>query len=156
MGARWAKPALGAALLVVVACSNAFGRAETVHNYRPDLPPDSLVACRPLPDGLRLDFPHQVRSDDVVGVGGAARRRLVVQWDLLDEQAVRELLDAALAGAGLDPADAVVEPLPDGGPQYVVRGTITLTLPVGRESDDGACASPYTTKDFPADLEQAR
>lgn len=146
-----------AVALAVFLLSPRFGRAVTVHNYRPDLPPDSLVSCWPLPDGLRLPFAYQVRRDRLVGPPGAERRELLVQFDQIDPvTAHRRLADAVRAARA--PVRFVVRPLPlppDQAEQYVVRGTVLLDLPPSRPADTPACASPYTTKDFPPGLETA-
>ncbi len=134
---------------LAVALSPALGRAVPTGDYRPPLPPDTIaLGCYPLPAGLVLDFPFQVRSDgDVEG-----RRVLVVQWDELDADEVRARLDAALDRAGLPRRSATLTPYPDAGAGSIVRGTVELHLPVvALASDDPACRDPATTKRFPAD-----
>ncbi|MEV5003590.1 hypothetical protein [Nocardioides sp. LML1-1-1.1] len=135
--------------VVAVALSPTLGRAVPSGRYRPTLPPDTIaLGCYPLPAGLTLDFPYQVRSDgDLHG-----QRVLVLQWDELDAAEVRRLLDAALARAGLPRRTAAVTSYPDAGPGTIVRGTVVLRLPVVRlASDDPACRDPATSKRFPAD-----
>lgn len=135
--------------LLAVALSPTLGRAVPSGRYRPPLPPDTIaLGCYPLPAGLSIDFPYQVRSDgDVHG-----QRVLVLQWDELDAADVRRLLDAALARAGLPRRSAAVTTYPGAGPGTIVRGTVVLRLPVvALASDDPACRDPATSKRFPAD-----
>lgn len=135
--------------LLAVALSPTLGRAVPSGRYRPALPPDTIaLGCYPLPPGLTLDFPHQVRSDgDLRG-----RRVLVLQWDELDAAEVRRRLDTALDRAGLPRRTATVSPYPDAGAGTIVRGSVVLRLPVAAlASDDAACRDPATTKRFPAD-----
>jgi hypothetical protein len=140
-----------AATLAVVAIliSPALGRAEPTNNYRPALPPDPIaLGCYPLPRGLTLDFPYQVRSDGNVG----GRRVLTLQWDELDAAAVRRLLGAALHRAGLPRRSATVTPFSDVAPDAIVRGTVVLRLPVvALANDDPECRDPVATKRFPPD-----
>jgi hypothetical protein len=136
----------GALAVLVVLISPALGRATPSGAYRPELPPDTIeLGCYPLPHGLTLDFPYQVRSDgDVDG-----HRVLTLQWDQLDPADVRQRLDAALSRAGLPAGAARVKPY-DG--RAIVRGAIVLHLPVARlASDAPACRDPETTKRFPPD-----
>ncbi len=143
---RWVA---GAVCVLAVLVSPHVGRAEPTGNYRPILPPDTVaLGCYPLPDGLTLDFPYQVRSDgDVDG-----NRHLVLHWDELDEAEVRRRLDAALDRAGLPRGAASVTPLDSLPPDSIVRGTVELELPVVElASDDPDCLNPRTTKRFPAD-----
>lgn len=142
---------VGAVTLAVVAIliSPALGRAAPTGSYRPSLPPDPIaLGCYPLPRGLTLDFPYQVRSDgDVDG-----RRVLVLHWDELDAADVRRRLDLALHRAGLPRRTASVAPFPDLSPDAIVRGTVVLRLPVVPLSSAApACADPRTTKRFPDD-----
>jgi len=140
-----------AAIVAVAAIlvSPALGRAVPTNNYRPALPPDPIaLGCYPLPRGLTLDFPYQVRSDGNDG----GRRILTLQWDLLDAAAVRRQLGAALDRAGLPRRSATVTPFPDLAPDAIVRGTVVLRLPVAAlANDDPACHDPATTKRFPPD-----
>ncbi len=142
---------VAAAIAVVVAIliSPALGRAEPTDNYRPPLPPDPIeLGCYPLPPGLTLDFPYQVRSDGDV----AGHRLLILQWDELAAADVRRMLGAALHRAGLPRRAVTVTPFPDVAPDAIVRGSVVLRLPVvALASDDPACADPATTKRFPDD-----
>lgn len=136
-----------AVALAAILVSPALGRAEPTGAYRPTLPPDPLeLGCYPLPPGLTIDFPYQVRSDgDVRG-----RRVLVLHWDELDAPEVRRRLAAALVRAGLPRGSASVTPFPNLTPDTIVRGEVVLHLPVvPLSSDDPACADPATTKRFP-------
>lgn len=135
--------------IIAVLISPALGRAEPTSNYRPPLPPDTIeLGCYPLPRGLTLDFPYQVRSDGDVG----GRRVLTLHWDELDAPVVRRRLDAALERAGLPRRAATVTPFPDLPADAIVRGTVVLRLPVvPLASDDPACSDPATTKRFPPD-----
>jgi hypothetical protein len=157
---RWVVVAV---LCAVLAFSNAFGRAEPSGRYRPDLPPAALeTGCYPLPAGVELGFPHQVRSDgDIDG-----RRRLVLHYDLMGEDEARTALVAAFTEQGF-------RERPAGGPDHValtgpggvrvtarltpfdvpddnvVRGEIVLDLPVTTlASDTATCAEESTTKRF--------
>jgi hypothetical protein len=162
---RWALGGLGLLVLVLVALSPAFGRAHPTGAYRPPLPPDALTnGCYPLPDGVRLDLPYQVRSDG----DAAGRRRLVLQYDLLDRDAAAGRLAADFARAGwrrtgADPArptftkdgstvHAVVAALSPLTKEQIVRGTITLDLPsVAVRSSAPVCRDVTSTKRFPSD-----
>ena len=162
--ARGLAVAVGALVLVViVAISPSRGRASPLGIYRPPVPTEALASnCFPLPDGVRLDFPHQVRSDASVGHG---RRRLVVQYDLVSAATVTTRLISTLTAAGFatmpESADGVlgfdragvgtvevtVEPyshLPAGS---IVRGQVLLDLPVTpMGSASRQCADPAVTK----------
>ncbi|GAA1971636.1 hypothetical protein GCM10009798_35700 [Nocardioides panacihumi] len=150
-------------LAVIVAISPSRGRASPLGIYRPPVPTETLASkCFPLPDGVRLDFPHQVRSDASVGHG---RRRLVVQYDLVGAATVVARLTDALTTAGftavpgsvggglrfdrgdVGPVEATVEPyqhLPGGS---IVRGQVVLDLPVTPVgSASRQCADPGVTK----------
>lgn len=161
-------------VLLVVALSPSFGRAEPTGSYRPDLPPDALTTgCYPLPEGLTLDFPYQVRTDGDVAVGGEQRRELRVQYDLVDADEVVESLTASFLDAGFttvtatgdvlefERADAgsvtaTVTPLDDVSEDSIVRGTVVFDLPsVPLASDDPICDDPYATKRFPESYEPA-
>jgi hypothetical protein len=161
--------------VVLVLLSPRFGRAEPGGSYRPVLDPPALeLGCYPLPVGLTLDFAHQVRTDGDVVVDGDRRRELVVQYDLVDADDVRERLTASFVEAGFTPeagaGDALVFARPDIGPVSVqveqlpdipedatVRGTVTFDLPsVPVASDDPVCEDPYATKRFPDDWQLAR
>ncbi|MDP2772928.1 MAG: hypothetical protein Q8O61_05175 [Nocardioides sp.] len=168
--------------LVLVALSPSFGRAEPTGSYRPELPPDALTnGCYPLPDGLTLDFPYQVRSDGDVTVAGEPRRELRVQYDVVDAAEVVESLTASFLDAGFtDVADsdaepavapavalaferadtgtvtATVTPLEGVPADSIVRGTVVLDLPsIPVASDDAVCDDPYSTKRFPDSYEPA-
>ncbi|KAA1427774.1 hypothetical protein [Nocardioides antri] len=135
--------------VLAILVSPALGRAEPTGRYRPQLPADPLeLGCYPLPPGLTLDFPYQVRKDgDVDGV-----RVLTLHWDELDAAEVRRRLAAALVGAGLPRRSATVTPFPELTPDMIVRGEVVLRLPVARlSSADPACTDPATTKRFPDD-----
>lgn len=138
--------AAGVIAVVALLISPALGRAVPSGAYRPDLPPDTIkLGCYPLPHGLTLDFPYQVRSDGNV----RGHRVLTLQWDQLDPADVRKRLGAALSRAGLPRRAATVTPY-DG--RAIVRGAIVLHLPVVRLSSDApACRDPDTTKRFPPD-----
>ncbi len=150
-----------AGLVVICAFSNEFGRAQPTARYAGIAPPPVLTnGCYPLPSGLELDFPHQVRRDD----DEDARRLIRLQYDLIDEDAARERLVAAFKEAGFRklPGDelrfnsrdvgrvnATITPL-DVDEDSFVRGTIELDLPaIPRAYDDPICRDPYVTKRFP-------
>lgn len=142
------------AALVVIGISPHLGRAEPLATYRPTLPPAALDSgCFPLPAGLHLDFPYQVRRDGDVATPAGMRRRLVLQYDELSADQVRRRLEGELAAAGLSARSATVTPIPGVG-DAVVRGTVVLTLPparspVGRpDIADQFCSNPASTKRF--------
>ena len=160
---RWALTALCALGILLVLLSPTFGRAHPTGQYRPTLPPDALTnGCFPLPDGVRFEFPYQVRTDG----DRDGRRRLELQYDLIDA-------DEALAGvthsfehAGFrkEPStDARTVSLTKGSTRVtataiamnplredqIVRGTLRLDLPVvERQSDDPVCSDVTSTKRF--------
>ncbi|WP_134740856.1 hypothetical protein [Nocardioides sp. 503] len=161
--------------VALVALSPQLGRAEPEGSYRPVLDPPALeLPCYPLPEGLTLDFAHQVRTDGDVQVDGDSRRELLVQYDLVDADEVRESLTASFVEAGFTPeagrGDALVFTRPDTGPvtaevrqlsgipaDSTVRGTVLLDLPsVPLASDDPICDDPYATKRFPDSWELAK
>lgn len=147
----WVRPwlwAVAAVLLALVLVSPHVGRAEPTGNYRPPLPAAALsTGCYPLPAGLSLDFPYQVRTDGDVG----QRRRLVLQYDEVDRATVVRRLDAALARAGLPAASATVTAYPRIPGNSIVRGQIVLDLPSEEvKSHDAQCDNPFSTKRFPS------
>jgi hypothetical protein len=155
-----------AMVVAVVLLSGSSGRAHPTGGYRPDLPPAALTnGCWPLPAGVVLDFPHQVRTDG--DLGDPPRRQLVLQFDVIDADTARaELREAFLVAGFADSRDdreqlvferpgfgtvsALVTPLP-GAEDFVVRGTIVLDLPVSAPStSDPVCDQPSSTKRFTA------
>jgi hypothetical protein len=152
----------------LVLVSGSFGRAHPTGSYRPDPPPAALSnGCWPLPPGVAFDFPHQVRSD--ADVGDPPRRRLVLQFDVIDADAARALVDDAFVSAGFDrrvstdperlvfdkagfgTVNAEVTPLPD-AEEFVVRGTVVLELPTSEPlTTRPVCDQPFSTKRFLAD-----
>ncbi|RNL65329.1 hypothetical protein EFK50_05050 [Nocardioides marmoriginsengisoli] len=159
---------LGAVLIVL---SPQFGRAEPSGRYRPPLPPDALTTgCYPLPTGLTIDFPYQVRTDEDLADGRT--RRLVLQYDEIDADQARRDLAEALVRAGFTPrargdvldyakpgvgqVRATITPIPRLGDDDLVRGTVELILPkVARTSDAPECLDRFSTKRF-AEAEQDR
>lgn len=157
--------ALTAAVLALIVVSGSFGRAHPTGSYRPDLPPAALSnGCWPLPAGVVFDFPHQVRTD--AELGDPPRRRLVLQFDVVDADVARRLVGEAFVSAGFDrgvaadpeqlvfdkagvgPVTAEVAPLP-GAEQFVVRGTVVLDLPTSEpEEPSPVCDQPFSTKRF--------
>lgn len=175
-GKRWALAAAAVLVVVLVALSPTFGRAVPSGEYRPPVPPDALTnGCYPLPDGVRFDFPYQVRSDgDVEG-----RRSLVVQYDLIDRDEAVAALAASFAAAGYaeeisddrytgpddartvsftngtETISAVVVPMDPLREDQIVRGTIVLDLPVvARQSSAPVCSDVTSTKRFAQDGDQ--
>jgi hypothetical protein len=165
---RWA--AAAGAVVVLAASSNCYGRAEPTGRYRPDLPPAALATgCYPLPAGVRLDLPFQVRSD---GDSPSGRRHLVLQFDLIDATAARQRIVAAFAAAGFEQSPArntasdvvlirddsgharttvrvTVRPIPGVDQDAVVQGTVDLDLPrVPLSSAAPVCAESSSTKRF--------
>lgn len=158
------------AVLVVLLLSNRFGRAEPTADYRPSVPPDALATgCFPLPGDVRFGFGYQVRHDGDVEVDGEMRRRLVGQYDEIDEDEVLAAIVDDFTEAGFvasrrptPPYDAVlrqpggsrddivrvtVEPLPGIEEDTLVRGTFELDLPVvAAQRDAEICSDPRATK----------
>ena len=155
--------------IALIAFSSSFGRATPTGSYRPDLPPAALsTGCWPLPSGVRFDFAYQVRVDGDIGDAGQERRRLVMQFDLIDVATARERVTRAFIAAGFDrgsvgsgEALAFHKPgvgqvavklsaLPGTTGDSIVRGTIVLDLPSTRvQSNDPVCSQPFATKRFP-------
>lgn len=162
---------------VLVALSPSFGRAQPSGSYRPPLPPDALTnGCYPLPGGVRLDLPYQVRHDgDVVVPGEGRRRRLELQYDLLDIGPAAAALSRSFVRAGfrntgstagptpgsrsirlskrgVGTVSAVLTPLSPLGSDQIVRGTVVLDLPVAaRASEAPVCSDPASTKRYPTE-----
>lgn len=150
---RWSL-LLGIVVLTALLISPHVGRAEPTGRYRPVLPTDAIdAACFPLPVGLTLDFPYQVRSDRDVGRGATRHRRLVVQYDEIDAATARARIGAALLRAGLPPYAADVTAYPRIPAEALVRGQIVLRLPLAHRQPDaelrGDCLDPFSTKRFP-------
>jgi len=150
---RWS-PLIGTLVLALLLISPHVGRAAPSGRYRPLLPTDAIAShCFPLPTGLTLDFPYQVRSDTDVGRGAARHRRLVVQYDEVDEATARQRIRAALVRTGLSPDAASVTAYPRIPSDSLVRGQIVLRLPPAhrqRTADlRGSCLDPFSTKRFP-------
>lgn len=157
-------------VIVVLLLSHRFGRADPTGDYRPDVPPDALATgCFPLPGGVTLDFGYQIRRDGDVEVDGELRRRLVGQYDEIDEAEALDAIVADFIEAGFvaskrpAPYDAVLRKSADGRAELVrvsvdqldgieedtlVRGTFELDLPVARLSADApaVCSDPRATK----------
>lgn len=151
---------------VLVLLGGSFGRAHPTGDYRPDLPPAALTnGCWPLPAGVVLDFPHQVRSDG--DFGEPPRRHLVLQFDVIDAETARERLVESFQSsgfewtssasnerlvfekAGVGSVTATVTPLDGADADYVVRGTIALDLPSSEPLTDAhVCGQPFSTKRF--------
>ncbi len=143
--------------LVVVIASGSLGRARPTGSYRPPLPPDALeTGCWPLPGGVELRFPYQVRSDGEVAGQDGPRRRLVLQYDLVAADLVRAELRRAFPASGPE-VNAEVTPLADLGPDSIVRGTVVLDLPsTPLASRARACADPFSTKRFSPETGSSR
>ena len=96
---RW-RTAMGYGLAgVLVILSPSLGRAAPSGRYRPLLPADALDnGCYPLPPGVSIDFPYQVRTD--VDLYLRPLRRLVLQYDEVEAVAVRDSLIATFMRAG--------------------------------------------------------
>ncbi|HWU23753.1 MAG TPA: hypothetical protein VN088_19600 [Nocardioides sp.] len=163
------------ACVAVVLLSPSFGRAQPSGAYRPPLPPDALHnGCYPLPAGVHLDLRYQVRHDgDVRGPDGL-RRRLVLQYDLVDLDTAAAAFTRSFVAAGfhehsgsipdgvaptgrtitlvksgVGPVRATLTPLSPSGPDQIVRGSIVLDLPVAaRASASPVCSDPSSTKRF--------
>ncbi|WP_340540813.1 hypothetical protein [Nocardioides sp. GXZ039] len=147
--------ALAVGVIVLVAVSPAFGRADVTGNYRPVLPPDGLTTgCYPLPGGVVPDFEYVLRRDgDTVG-GHGLRRRTVLHVDRIDAAEARERLLAQFAAAGVDGGVRIeahdFEGIAD---DAVVRGELVLDLPVvSRQSASSECDDVFSTKRFTPDL----
>lgn len=160
-------------VLLLLASSHRFGRAQPTGDYRPDLPPEALATgCYPLPSGVTFSFQFQTRRDGDVVVAGAARRRYVGQYHRIDEDEARAAIIAAFVAAGFvltqrsTPYDAVlrrsgdrlavgetqtvrlrVEQLVGVEEDTVVRGVFVLDLPaIEAQRDDDVCDDPKSTK----------
>ncbi len=180
---RWALPRWALALGVVVVVLVAMGvggrldDAPTEGQYRPAIPPSPFgTICDPLPDGVVLDLPVQLRTDRWLAAPAGTVRRLTLHYDLRDEADAEADVTAALWRAGFRPvapaegADPVVEQWYD-RPDYgrvgvtitpfdvdassVVRGELDLDLPPGSLDDTAAsaCTDYVQTKRFPPGLE---
>ncbi|WP_215813601.1 hypothetical protein [Pimelobacter sp. 30-1] len=168
---RFAGLAVAVAVVVLLLLSHDFGRADPTNNYRPLLPPDALATgCFPLPDGARLDLPHQIRRDGDVTTPEGPRRDLFGQYDLVDRDEALARIVAAFTAVGYtesereDDGDAVrvvltkgpttvralVAELPHTSAETLVRGEFTLDLPVvAVAKDDPICSDPKATKRWP-------
>lgn len=159
-----------AVVLAVLLLSHRFGRADPTGDYRPALAPDGLaIGCYPLPGGVTFDFGYQLRTDGDVEVDGELRRRLVAQYDEMDEDQALDAIVADFAEAGYVASDrpapsydavlrrpggaradvvrVTVEPLPGVEEDVLVRGIFALDLPVAEAgSDSPACDDPESTK----------
>ncbi len=156
-------------IVVLVALGPQFGRAETVGNYRPVLPPPALIGpCWPLPDDVSFDFDYQVRSDQMVETDDGLVRRLAIQYDLTDAETVTTRLEQSLLAAGFlrlsapgveperwrgpgyGPVDFSVAPLPVPA-DSIVRGTLTLDLPTSSLTPAAReqCSDPVQSKRWP-------
>lgn len=161
-------------VILAVAFSNEFGRAEPTGRYRPELPPPTLtLACYPLPGDATLDFGAVVRTDGDVTLDGVPRRQMVLHYLDLDVAGVRAALVEAFteagyvetgASAGAGSATTVTMTGPNGAylvfdieafdvpEETVVKGEVTLDLPVQElASDDPWCSNWYATKRFPTE-----
>jgi hypothetical protein len=170
-GGSWARAVVvlgGAVAVLLVLLSPSFGRAEPTGRYRPPLPPDALTnGCYPLPDGLTVDFPYQVRTDE--DLAERPVRRLVLQYDRIDAAEAQQRLSEALTRAGFAPSvpsrpgvlrfakpgtgqvEAVIAPIPRVTADDLVQGTVELILPVAQlQSDSPDCLDPFSTKRFAA------
>lgn len=166
------------AVVALLLLSHRFGRAEPTNNYRPLLPPDALATgCFPLPDGARLDLPHQIRRDGDVATPDGERRELRGQYDLVDrDEALARIVGAFTAvgfteGPREDDGDGVavvltkgdqtvrarVAALPDTSADTLVRGEFVLDLPVvAAAKDDPVCSDPKSTKRWSEQRSAAR
>jgi hypothetical protein len=165
---------------VVLAAMVVGGRlddAETVGSYRKPIPPAPFgTICDPLPDGVVLDLPVQLRRDRWVPTEGGTVRRLTLHYDLHDEGEAEDRVRLALRTAGFttaapaegaDPAVELWFDRPDYGrvgvtvtpfdvdPSSVVRGFIWIDLPPGSlgETTASACTDYTQTKRFPPGLD---
>lgn len=175
---RWAG-GLGAVGVVLVAMvvGGRLDDAPTEGRYRPALPPSPFgTICDPLPDGVVLGLPVQLRRDRWLATDGGTVRRLTLHYDLHDEEHAARQVRLALRAAGFSPAapaegaDPAVEQWfdrPDYGrvgvtvapfdvdPSSVVRGRISIDLPTGSLDDTtaSACTDYVQTKRFPPGLD---
>jgi hypothetical protein len=175
---RWAR-ALGAVVLVLVALvvGGRLDDAPTAGRYRPALPPSPFgTICDPLPDGVVLDLPVQLRRDRWLATKRGTVRRLTLHYDLHDEEDAEHQVRLALRAARFSPvapaegADPAIEQWfdrPDYGrvgvtvapfdvdPSSVVRGRISIDLPPGSldETTASACTDYVQTKRFPPGLD---
>lgn len=156
---------------VLVILSPSLGRAAPSGRYRPLLPADALDnGCYPLPPGVSIDFPYQVRTDEDLYL--RPLRRLVLQYDEVEAVAVRDSLIATFMRAGFRERRSAgsstsivlrfvkedqhlvtitITPLPRLAPGDLVRGTVEMLLPrVERQSNDPVCFDRFSTKRFAA------
>lgn len=110
--------------------------------------------CSPLPAGVRLDFPHQARSEYVYRTPQGLRRLLLLQVDRISAAQARQRLDLQLVARGFtevtsDDAAGVpqepgwkfferrgygligrrVDPIPGVSTDDLVRATLQLDVP---------------------------
>jgi hypothetical protein len=147
--------ATAAVCLGVVVASPLFGTADPTGAFRPPVTTPRLAgACSPLPDGVTLDFAHQVRSDHRERDGDAQRRAIRLQFDLIDVDEAESEVETELVAAGFREQAAVdgrfrffrrddygvvglaVEPLWEDRPDAIVRGVMRLKLPVTTYQDE--------------------
>lgn len=147
--------ALAAVVLVLVALSPSFGRADPTGNYRPELASDALTdGCWPLPGDVRLDFGYQVRTDDIVAVAGGTRRRVVLHYDEISGADAVASVQAAFAAAGLaDEVQVSAVDFDQPDPDALVRGEMVLELPASLPEGRPECQDPFSTKRFTPDME---
>ncbi len=173
---------VAAVLLVVLALviGGRLDRAPTEGRYRPVLPPSVLDGdCSPLPSDVVLDLDVQVRADrPLAEPSGDQVRRLDLHYDLVEENAARGRVVAALTAGGFIeiPTPTGADPAVDrwfSRPGYgrvgvavrafdvdvdtIVRGAITLDLPADTLTDavEATCADPQQTKRYPEYAEES-
>lgn len=175
---RWVV-ALGAvvAVLLALVVGGRLDDAPTVGSYRKPLPPSPFgTRCDPLPEGVVLDLPVQLRTDRWLATPSGTVRRLTLHYDLRDEDEAETAVVQALRDAGFAPVAAAEDADPDierwfDRPDYgrvgvrvvpfdvdpasVVRGRLDLDLPPGSldQATASACTDYVQTKRFPPGLD---
>ncbi len=164
-------------LLVAMVVGGRLDDAPTDGRYRPALPPQPFgTICDPLPDGVVLDLPVQLRADRLLDTRGGPVRRLDLHYDLRDEAEVEFEVTAAFRGAGFRPASPATGADPaieqwferadygrvgvavtpfDVDDSSVVRGALTIDLPAFSLdlATRVACRDFVQTKRFPPGLD---
>lgn len=167
-------PVLGIVLVVLMLIGGRLDRAPVDPVYRPALAAAPFgTVCDPLPPGVRLDLPVQLRADRMLTLPDeSVVRRLDLHFDLVDADAAEEAVVSALVDAGFGETTET-SPDPDAARQFdradygtvalgvrafdvpddsIVRGAIALDLPPDSLTpvQVASCTDQQQTKRFPA------
>jgi hypothetical protein len=145
-------------VLGVVLASPLFGTSHPTGSFRQPVTTTRIDGeCSPLPDGVKLGFSHQVRSDHLSQDGDAAVRSIRLQFNLIDADEVEREVETDLVAAGFservrgegdfryfrrDDYGVVgfgVDPLWEDRADAIVRGVMRLHLPVNTYVDESRC-----------------